>query len=124
MSKRLFVFTVMFVLLLAGAASAQKVATATQQKTGTVNGVAHDNEGKVVPNATVQIRDIATGKVINTTTCTKDGTFTFLNVPPGKYVIEIVGKDKKVLVASGAVGVTAAFGSPVVAGFVRRADVA
>jgi hypothetical protein len=53
-----------------------------------------------LPNATVRLRDLRSGRVIDATTSDKDGTFTFVRVDPGSYVAELVGSDETVLAAS------------------------
>jgi Carboxypeptidase regulatory-like domain len=53
-----------------------------------------------LPNATVRLRDVRTGRAIDTTTSDKAGIFVFRRVEPGSYVVELVGNDQTILAAS------------------------
>lgn len=57
---------------------------------GSVVGTVVDANGGVVPNATVSLRNKATGQTLNSQT-TGEGTYNFPNVPVGDYTITIEG---------------------------------
>lgn len=54
--------------------------------------------------AEIQIRNLKTGRSVSTGLSGKDGQFTFVGLPPGDYIVEIVNKAGKVL------GMTSPFG--------------
>ncbi len=58
-----------------------------QMDTGTVTGVLHDEQGAVIANATVTIRNVDTG-VATTTKANDDGTYQALGLIPGTYSVE------------------------------------
>jgi hypothetical protein len=55
---------------------------------GTITGTVTDSTGAVVPDATVTIKDTATGDV-RTTQTNSAGRYVFINVNPGKYDVTI-----------------------------------
>jgi hypothetical protein len=66
-------------------------------------GTAYNVNLQPLANATVQIRDLKTGTIVNSTTSGDRGEFMFVELPPGSYIVEIVN-------ASGAVqGMTPPF---------------
>ena len=73
-------FTISFLALLAGSASAQL-------STASINGAVRDPSGAVVPNATVVLRSVDTS-VDRTSTSNGSGEYAFLNITPGSYTIE------------------------------------
>jgi len=94
---------------------------AAQMQAASVAGTATSSSGEILVNATVQLRDLATGTVSGTTRSSSTGDFSFAAVNPGNYVVEIlnaagqvVGTSASISVAAGealtgvAVGVTAA----------------
>jgi hypothetical protein len=92
------------------AAGARQAASA-----GSLSGTAARAGGRAMANATVQLRDIATGQIAATTTSSAGGQFTFAKLPAGNYMVEvvdasgrIVGTSASILVAPGAavIGVT------------------
>lgn len=56
--------------------------------TGTVQGQVVDQQGASIPGANVTLRDVATN-IARTTTSNQDGRYTFVNVNPGDYNIEV-----------------------------------
>jgi len=55
---------------------------------GTIQGIVLDEQGAVVPGATVEARNVATNFTKSFTT-DDDGRFTFLSMPPGRYVVSV-----------------------------------
>src|SRR5438132_14146945 len=53
-----------------------------------------------LPNASVRLRDVRSGRIVDVTTSDKAGLFVFRRVDPGSYVVELVGNDQRVLAAS------------------------
>src|SRR6187402_3374688 len=62
--------------------------------TGTV--VNHDNNTPIA-NARLRLRDVTTGRTVQITGGDQAGRFTFLGVPPGRYVVELVDRRDNVL---------------------------
>ena len=59
-----------------------------QITTGTIQGDVLDEKGGLVPEATVEIRNIDTNYT-KTQTTSPDGRFTFLLLPPGRYTLTV-----------------------------------
>jgi Carboxypeptidase regulatory-like domain/TonB-dependent Receptor Plug Domain len=55
---------------------------------GTIQGIVSDEQGAVVSGATVEARNVNTN-FTRTFTSDSDGRFTFLTLPPGRYVISV-----------------------------------
>jgi hypothetical protein len=66
-------------------------------KGGTVTGTVWHRDDTPVPDADLQLRDVSTGKVIRTTHGDTSGRFTFQNVTPGSYIVELVDGTENVL---------------------------
>ena len=73
-------FTISFMILLAGIARAQ-VSDAT------LNGAVRDQSGAVITGATVNLRNLDTA-VEKTTTSNGAGEYTFQSITPGRYTLE------------------------------------
>ena len=58
------------------------------QGTATLNGTVYDPSGAVIPNATVQIKNEASGVTRNTVS-NHDGYFTVTAIPPGSYTATV-----------------------------------
>jgi len=71
----------LFALVLASAAHAQ-----TQSTTGNIQGRVQDEQGAVVPGATVEVRNVETN-LTKTLATDDDGRFVFLQMPPGRYTL-------------------------------------
>src|SRR5271154_4083134 len=56
--------------------------------TGTIGGVVSDPTGASLPGATVTIKNAVSGYQRSATTA-QDGSFTFRNVPPNPYHLEV-----------------------------------
>lgn len=71
---------------------------AAQSGTSAINGTVQDQQGAVVPGATVRLANPKTGFTRDTTT-TEDGRYSFPSIPPGTYQIEVTASNfKKFLV--------------------------
>ena len=81
MYPRISAFVVALVLALGGLAGAQSI-------TGTIQGTVTDNQGGVVPGATVLVRNVDTN-VSREITTDAEGVFRFLNMPVGNYELEV-----------------------------------
>jgi len=62
---------------------------AAQQESIALAGRALSSALQALPNARVQIRDLKTGLVVNSTTSDATGEFSFENLKPGDYMVEI-----------------------------------
>jgi hypothetical protein len=94
------------------------VASFAQAGTSGVSGTIRDNNGAVVPGATVKLANAATG-FERTTTTSSDGTYSFASVPPATYQLEVTASGFKKLVNTGlvlAVDTNAKFDSALEAG--------
>jgi hypothetical protein len=59
--------------------------------TGQIVGTVRDPSGAVVPDAEIQIRDMATGITAETKSA-RDGAFIFVAVQPGRYILTAIAK--------------------------------
>jgi hypothetical protein len=66
----------------------------------TIQGNALDSTNGVLANHTVRLRDVRFGRIVDVTITDKSGMFTFRDVEPGSYVVELVGNDQTILAAS------------------------
>ena len=111
MHRLLFAVAVAATILAAAPAAAQQpvltashrvapvVVTPTPGATA-IEGVTLTALSAPLPNASVRLRDVRSGRVTDATTSDKDGAFTFLRVDPGSYLVELVDRDQNVLAAS------------------------
>ena len=106
---------VLLILALSSPVSPFVAASVAQAEAASIAGAATSSSGETLINATVQLRDLATGTVTSTTTSSSTGAFSFAAVNPGNYVVEVlnaagqvVGTSASISVAAGAVvtGVT------------------
>lgn len=81
-SERLFLLTMLVVLLSVGLASAQ---TST---TGTIVGAVQDKNGAVLSGAEIELINAATNQSLKATT-NADGQYVFPSIPPGEYTIAV-----------------------------------
>ena len=56
-----------------------------QRITSDILGVVYDSGGAVIPGATVKLRSLGTGRELTTETSSVDGSYSFANLPPGRY---------------------------------------
>jgi len=104
---RFIVIAVVVALSLPG--SPLVVTGVAQSEVATLAGTATSSSGQTLVNATVQLRNLATGAVSSTTTSSSRGLFSFAAVNPGTYVVEVlnavgqvVGTTASISVAAGA----------------------
>src|SRR5215831_150390 len=84
------------------------VVVLAQSSTGEVNGTVNDPNGAALPGASVKLINEST-KIETEATTTSGGYFTFVNVKPGTYVLEIEARGfKKAQTPPFAVGVSEA----------------
>ena len=62
-----------------------------------VTGFAWNVDNTPIPSAHVQLRNLATAKIVGQSVGDEAGRFTFINVEGGTYVVELVGRGDKVL---------------------------
>ena len=88
----LFLVTMLFSVLFVSSINAQSGTTG-------ISGTVTDQNGAVVPGATVKLTNAATGFNRSLTTNT-DGKFNFASIPPATYRIEVQADKFKKLVSS------------------------
>ena len=76
------VLAVLLALVLASPVSPFVVTSVAQAEAASVAGMATSSTGETLVNATVQLRDLATGTVTGTTTSSSTGAFSFGAVNP------------------------------------------
>jgi hypothetical protein len=91
--KRILAGMLALAVLVSGAPLAAAAAAA-----GKIEGVAvHQTEtGSPIPGAAMQLRNVDTGAVVQTTVADGQGAFAFSDVPDGRYMVEIVAGDRVV----------------------------
>ena len=62
-------------------------AVPAQEARGTLQGRVSDSTGAVVPGATVEVANVATGVAISTTS-NEEGNYRFPGIPPGVYRVQ------------------------------------
>ena len=72
-----------------------------------VAGSVISSSGQVLPNAAVQLRDLATGTVSATVMSSATGTFSFAAVAPGNYVVEVLNAAGQVIGTSASISLPA-----------------
>jgi hypothetical protein len=87
---------------------AARSAPARQQSAaGTLSGKAVSANGENLPGHRVRIRSSSTGNVVAEAVTDSAGGFSAAGLPPGSYVVEVLGADGAVIGLSPAVAVTA-----------------
>ena len=59
-----------------------------QENAASLNGVIKDSSGALIPNAGVKLTALDTG-VVQVKESNADGLYSFVNVPPGRYSLEV-----------------------------------
>ena len=72
-----------------------------------IQGSAISAANTMIAGGIVRLRDIKFGRITDVQTTDAAGHFAFTSVDPGSYVVELLGKDEKVLAASDIVTVEA-----------------
>src|SRR5260370_6985851 len=60
-----------------------------QQSFGSISGVVQDGQGAVVPNAKVELTNVAQGAVFRGLTTSAEGTFAITPLPPATYSLAV-----------------------------------
>jgi hypothetical protein len=76
-------------------------------QTGTIAGMARDAADRPLPGVRLQLRDLRTGHMLRSAVADLDGTFSFLPVVPGTYVVELTLDDGSIAAVSEAATVGA-----------------
>ena len=63
-------------------------------------GLAQNSLNAVIPHARVVLRDIRTGEALQQGVADELGQFSFVDLPPSDYVVELLGQDGSVVAAS------------------------
>src|SRR5579871_861094 len=66
------------------------VALHAQGQLASLAGTASTNTGQTLVNVTVQLRNLATGQLVGSTTTTATGSFSFAGIQAGQYAVEVV----------------------------------
>lgn len=75
--------------------------------TGALNGTAHSAGGQTLPDYTVQLRNLQTGKLEGITTSNAAGDFSFAGLNPGNYMVEVLNPAGVIVGTSAATAVAA-----------------
>jgi hypothetical protein len=128
LALRVSVMKKLIALAFAGLLSSSTLLAAAptgQAQAASLAGTASSSTGQTLVNATVQLRNLATGQLASTTTSNAVGNFAFAGLNPGNYAVEvvnaagqIVGTSASITVAAGATvtGVSVTATAAVVAG--------
>jgi len=63
-------------------------------------GLAQNSLNAVIPHARVVLRDIRTGEALQQATADELGQFSFIDLAPSDYIVELLGQDGSVVAAS------------------------
>jgi Carboxypeptidase regulatory-like domain len=77
------------------------------QAGASLSGTATSSSGQTVANATVRLRNLATGQLAGTTTSNAAGAFGFTGLQAGNYVVEVVNAAGQIIGTSASIGVAA-----------------
>jgi len=79
----------------------QSALIAAAQQTASIVGTAKNEASKPYQDYTVQARDTQQGQIAATTKLDTEGNFSFTNLAGGKYVVELLNKDQKIICTEG-----------------------
>ena len=95
-------------------ASAQSQVVMPKLLPGTRSNVLSSIQGNAITstnsqmgNVTVRLRDVRTGRIVETQVTDKTGAFAFKAVDPGNYIVEMMGTDRTVMAATQVMNVNA-----------------
>jgi hypothetical protein len=77
-----------------------------QAESASLSGTASDASGRAFSNTGMQLRDVSTGQVAGNTTTSALGQFSFLNLPAGTYLAEVINAAGQIVATSAAVTVS------------------
>lgn len=77
-----------------------------QAKSASVSGTASDASGRALSNTRVQLRDISAGQLVGSTTTNALGQFSFLSLPAGTYLAEVIDAAGQIVATSAAIDVS------------------
>src|SRR5437016_1268887 len=78
-----------------------------QGQSASLSGTATADNGQVIPNADVQLRDVNTGQLVGKAKSGSNGAFTFPGLPAGTYAVEVLSASGQIIGTSAAVSVAA-----------------
>jgi hypothetical protein len=94
--------------LFAAAAGGPRAPRAGQaQALGSIAGTSTTSTGQVVANAAVQLRNLANGQLVGTTTSAANGGFTFAGVQAGQFAVEVVNAAGQIIGTSASISLVA-----------------
>jgi hypothetical protein len=70
---------------------------AAQSRVSTVKGLAYTSDLKPLPSMKVQVRNLQTATVVATTVTGPAGEYSFENLQPANYMIELVSADGRIV---------------------------
>jgi PDZ domain-containing secreted protein len=82
-------------------------ATVRPNAVGTIQGNALNSTNGQLANVTVRLRDTRFGRIIQSQVTDQSGIFTFKNIDPGSYIVEMMGTDDTILAASEVLNINA-----------------
>jgi len=77
-----------------------------QAESASLSGTASDATGRALSNTGVQLRNISTGQLASSATTNALGQFSFLNLPAGTYLAEVINAAGQIVATSAAVDVS------------------
>lgn len=84
-------------LLIATAAPRVAGATAPARARASIQGNAWTAQNTAIPHARLRLRDATSGKIVAVAQANANGQFTFGNIEPGTYAVELVNASGSVL---------------------------
>jgi hypothetical protein len=77
-----------------------------QAESASLSGTASDATDRALANTAVRLRDVSTGQIAGSTTTNALGQFSFLNLPAGTYLAEVINAAGQIVATSAAVVVS------------------